>query len=337
MTKTKQTIIINGRRFDAATGLPMSATPKPVQRPAAKKKLVVIKDIAAPQAKPRTSSARTAAPHIKNSVQKSMTLRRSALKKPSGRRPTRPQRASKKIERSPHISRFAPSQVAVQNETHPKPVDHELAWQAEALQAVHANHLKKQAEIHNKPAISSRTIKEHLLKQQLENAPDSLHAEIRQAGAMSRRARFMSVATTSFALVLLGGYLTYINIPNLSIRVAAANAGIDASLPRYQPSGYRLHGPITYTDGQVSVSYQQSAGSQGYRIIQKSSDWDPQATLDNYVEPMSGGNYQIHSSQGLTVYTYDNKAAWVNGGILHVIEANMPLSGQTVERIAVSM
>ena len=337
MTKTKQTIIINGRRFDAATGLPISAPSKHVR--AAVKKTIVIKDVASPPAKP--STPRTAAPHAKSNVQKSITLRRSALKKPAGSRPARAHRLSQKIERSPHISRFAPSQNSAHPEAALQPkaqdVDPELAQQAAALQNAHTEHLKKMDEIKNKPAISSRTIKDHLLKQQLEKAPLEIPHQAYQAGAMSTRARFMSMATTSLAVILLGGYLTYINIPNLSIRVAAANAGVDATLPRYQPNGYRLQGPITYTEGQVSVNYQHSDGNAGYRIVQKSSDWDPQATLDNYVKPISDGNYQIHSSQGLTVYTYNNKAAWVNGGILHVIEATAPLSGQQVERIAVSM
>ena len=123
----------------------------------------------------------------------------------------------------------------------------------------------------------------------------------------------------------------------MSIRVAAANAGIDATLPRYQPDGFRIQGPIAYSDGQVTVNYQQNKGKDSYSLTQQNSDWDPSAALDNYVEPEAKKDYQIHSIQGLTVYTYDTKAVWVNGGILHVIDGNAPLAGQVVERIAVSM
>lgn len=359
MTKTKQKIIINGRLYDAATGLPMAHAEKPVaqaeeiaalgvqnilvqNQPPLKKpgKPSIISDITPPavraSAPPRPLS-RQPAPHLKSKVQKSMTLRRSSLKKPiSPRRPTA-QRTRRNVERSPHVSRFAPVKVDNAPLKVTPEIDPELAAQAKILQNAHAARVKKQAQVHNKPVISSRAVKEHLLKQQLANAPDTLHEQVFQAGRMSPRARFASVATTSLALVFLGGYLTYINIPNLSIRVAAANAGIDAHLPRYQPGGYRIQGPITYADGQVNVKYKQNGGNQNYAITQKASDWDPAATLDNYVKPESGDDYRIHSSQGLTIYTYGNKAVWVNGGILHVIDGNAPLSGPQVERIAVSM
>jgi hypothetical protein len=349
MIKTKHTIIINGRQYDAATGLALEQKIKkettPQQRPATKPK-VVISDIVPPKQpshKPAAIPApvphktRVAAPHAKSKVQRSLTLRRSILKRPAlAHRPVA-QKVHKKVERSHRISRYSSLTSAPQPPKGKSAVDPELALQAKQLRAKHAAQLKKQAEAQSKPVISSRTIKEHLLKQQLEKAPLLPHPEVYQAGRMSARARFVSVASTSLALVLLGGYLTYINIPNLSIRVAAANAGIDASLPKYQPPGYRIHGPIAYTDGEVSVDYWQDSGRQNYRITQKASDWDPQATLDNYVEPESKGDYQIHSSQGLTVYTYSNKAVWVNGGILHIINGSAPLTGRDVEQIAVSM
>ncbi len=352
MIKTKQTIVINGRLYDAATGLALAqdnAQPEPqvhaaVQTAHASSKKTakpsIINDIVpAPTVAqaPKPATARTPAPPAKRKLQKSITLRRGSLKKPSSPRRPAAQRTRANVERSPHVSRFAAPKIVPLATSPPKQADPELAAQAVQLQTAHAARIKRQSEAHHKPAISSRAVKEHLLKQQLANAPDMPSHEAYQAGQLSARARFMSVATTSLALVLLGGYLTYINIPNLSIRVAAANAGIDAHLPRYQPGGYRIHGPITYNDGQVSVSYQQNGGDQGYTILQKASDWDPAATLDNYVVPESNDDYQIHSSQGLTVYTYGNKAVWVNGGILHIIDGDVPLSGQQVKRIAVSM
>jgi hypothetical protein len=217
------------------------------------------------------------------------------------------------------------------------PPDPELARQARQLQDAHILRIRRQAEAHVKPALNPRVVKEHMLKKQLERAPLAATPRPTHSIKLNRRTRFASVASTCAALILLGGYLTYINLPNLSIRVAAANAGIDASLPRYQPDGYHIHGPIAYSDGQVNLNYQQNGTGQTYSIIQKATDWDPQVTLDNYVAPESHNHYQIHSTEGLTVYTYDNKAVWVNGGILHVLDGNVGLSGQQIEHIAVSM
>lgn len=358
MSKTKQTVIINGRSYDAATGLPIersktAETPK--QAHAGAKKQRVINDIGpnidgvTPPKKPvhqksemavspqRPSKERQAAPHLTNRPQKSTTLRRDVLQKPKRVRPVQAERRTpKKVSRSPHITRFA-SVKKEEVKPEKKKVDHELKHQAAEIHKQHAAHIKRQSQ--PKPPISSKAIKEHLIKTQLDNTPDedALPHEMRQAGRLSRKARLMSIASTSLALMLLAGYLTYINIPNLSIRVAAANAGVDASLPRYQPNGYRIHGPIAYSSGEVQVNYQQNGGDKNYTITQRSTAWDPQATLDNYVQPDSEDNYQIHSIQGLTVYTYDKKAVWVNGGVLHIIDGSAPLTGQQVENIAASM
>lgn len=306
------------------------------------KKSAVISDITTdhlshPSAKtlqPASQRKKVTAGTVHTTAQKSTTLRREHLKKPLARRVGNAKRVHRAVERSQRISRFAPVSAIPKASSAAGP-DEDLTRQAKVLRDKHAHHL--QAKAAPKPQISSRAVKEHLLKKHLEAAPNLPLKEVYQAGKLSPKARWMSVATTSLALVLLGGYLTYINIPNLSIKVAAANAGINASLPQYQPGGYRLQGPISYSPGEVEVKYQQNGGSEGYQITQKTTDWDPQAALDNYVKPDSSDNYQIRSIQGLTVYAYAQKAVWVNGGILHILNGSAPLSGQQVERIAASM
>ncbi len=343
MTKnTKQTIVLNGRRYDAHSGKPVTepvkaapiktAAAAPTSTPAKK---IVISDIAAAVPKRPVERSEVTAHAIHARTQKSTTLRREHVKKPVSLRAGNARKIHRAVERSQRISHFASNAPAetTKKSSHPD-IDRELARQAEVIHKAHAHHIAAA----NIPAakISSRAVKEHLLQKALAAAPSTASPAF-EAGSISRRARWSSVVTTCVALVLLGGYLTYINIPNLSIRVAAANAGIDAQLPQYQPGGYRLHGPIAYSNGEVEIRYQENGGNGGYSIIQKSSDWDPTATLDNYVKPDSNDDYEIHSVQGLTVYTYGQKAVWVNGGILHILDANDELTGSTVERIAASM
>ena len=113
--------------------------------------------------------------------------------------------------------------------------------------------------------------------------------------------------------------------------------GVNAKLPEYKPQGYQLNGPAAYTDGKVKVGYKSFFGNQEYSITQTSSEWDSQATLDNFVAKDSKDDYQTRSTQGLTIYTYQNKAAWVNGGTLNILEGSAPLTSQQIERNAVSM
>lgn len=339
--KNKQTVVINGKTYDLATGKPLFDA-----HPVSPAKAKTIADIApnphgasttrraSAVSAPTPRKARVVAPHVKPSLQKSTTLRRDILKNPTSQIQPNSKKTRKPVQRSEHITKF--SQTEQESTSKQRPIDRDLSAQTKALETAHANHLanlKKQ-----KTPISSRVIKEHLLGKAIEKVPPreglSHHTP---ATSMSTKNRFTSVAMTSIALVMLGGYLTYINIPNLSIRIAATNSGINAALPSYQPAGYRIHGPISYSDDEVSINYKQSNNNLGYKISQKPTAWDPIATLNNYVQPDSKNDYQTHSVQGLTVYTYDKKAVWVNGGILHVLAGNAPLPNQQIERIVASM
>ena len=126
-------------------------------------------------------------------------------------------------------------------------------------------------------------------------------------------------------------------MPNLSVRVAAAQAGIDASYPGYHPDGYRLDGAIGYTQGEVNMKFASNSGPQNFTISQKKSSWDSTAVLDNFVKDRAGENYITYSERGLTIYTYGSSAAWVNNGVLYTIDGNAPLSSDQIRHIATSM
>lgn len=149
--------------------------------------------------------------------------------------------------------------------------------------------------------------------------------------------RYLSVAGAMVALLAFGGYLTYHNMPAIATRMAAAQAGINASFPSYQPSGYSLAGGISQQQGSVLMKFAANAGPGTFTLTQSRSDWDSSAVLANYVLPSFGRNFATTTSRGLTIYSTHNAAAWVNGGILYTIKGNAPLSSEQVERIAASM
>jgi hypothetical protein len=138
-------------------------------------------------------------------------------------------------------------------------------------------------------------------------------------------------------LLLLTGYFTYINLPNLSVRVAAAQAGIDATYPEYRPVGYRLNGPVAYKNGEVSMNFASNSGPVSFSLNQSKSSWDSSALLEKYVNPKSDGKYATYSDDGLTIYTYGTDAAWVNGGILYTVDGSAMLSNEQIRRMATSM
>ncbi len=333
----KHTIVINGRTYDATTGLAISekGANHAIKNSASpsKTKLInttqkgVVQDVTAP------TKGRVTAKAIHRKTQRSKTLKRTALKKPaaSGAHKITVTNSSKAYTRSPKITKFAKYPETTTKKT-PESVIEKAA--------------KKPAEVtKKKPSepVSSRTIKEQLIREQMEKAPAARVTieKVRKAHSKNvspSRLRTVSVITVCLSLLVLAGYLTYLAMPNLSVRIAAMQTGVNAKLPEYQPQGYQLAGPATYNDSEVKVGYQSDFGNQKYTITQTTSGWDSRATLDNFVADDSNDDYQIRSTQGLTIYTYDNKAVWVNGGVLHVLKSsNAPLTSQQIERIAVSM
>jgi hypothetical protein len=147
----------------------------------------------------------------------------------------------------------------------------------------------------------------------------------------------MSIASGSLAVMLIGAYFTYLSMPSLSTRVAAAQAGINAGYPSYRPTGYSLSGPVAFNQGTVSMKFAANAGPGSYTLQQARSGWDSSAVLSNYVEPKVGDQYTTTATNGLTIYTYGTSAAWVNCGILYTISGDAPLSSEQVQRIATSL
>lgn len=138
-------------------------------------------------------------------------------------------------------------------------------------------------------------------------------------------------------MLLLGAYFTYLTMPQLSIRVAASQAGIEATYPGYRPNGYTLSGPIAYSDDQVRMKFVANAGPHSFTINQTKSSLDSLAVLENYVQPKAGNNYITNREDGLTIYTYDTSATWVDRGIMYTISGDAPLSNEQIRHIAVSM
>lgn len=236
--------------------------------------------------------------------------------------------------KSEHVTRFASSSVPAHKPAKAKTMDIAPA-KHHIVQRVEARTAATQSE--------QRVLKpSHIIKQEaIHNATESMKPKHTKKDVKpnhrSRLRRLASVGTASLAILVLGAYLTYLNMPALSTRVAATQAGINASYPSYQPTGYSLSGPVAYQQGSVTMKFAANAAPTQYTLSQTHSDWDSTAVLDNYVTPQAGKDYVTTTTGGLTIYTYDDNAVWVNGGILYTISGNASLSSDQVQRIATSL
>ncbi len=303
----QQTVEINGALYDAQSGEPLQPT----------------------ETSSTTKGAHASSVHARTS--RSHTLSRKHVVTEHAAQLPRPA----KVKRSPHISKFAhePQAVAAHKRTFHDigPVRHPIVAKATNHAPLHP--IAKTATPKAAPA-PARHLKEQAIERALENAQPVSRAQHKTSQG---RGRMFNIATASLAILLLAGYLTYLNMPGFSVRMAAIQAGIDATYPEYRPSGYRLDGPVAYKDGEVAIHFASNAGPQKFALNQAKSTWDSSALLTNYVEPAAGTDYETYSDGGLTVYTYGNNAAWVNGGILYTIQGNTLLSNDQILGMATSL
>lgn len=185
----------------------------------------------------------------------------------------------------------------------------------------------------------SHHIKHELIAKTLAEA----NAHAHQTKSKSHKKRSLQPSGFHFAagglaaLVLLG-YVTYLNVPSLSMKVASSRAGFTASLPQ-SPSGYSMKGPIAYSPGQVIINFGSNTDERRFTVTQQPTTWDSAALKENYVAKASSSEPITYQDRGLTIYMYnDGDAAWVNGGKFYNIKAsNAQLDTKQILDIATSM
>lgn len=349
-------IELNGRRYDARTGKMLPAHEKVTHN-----NKTFIKPVAASGtaidgfSKKRVSSSSThtstTAHSVHKKTEKSRTLMRHAVKKPTAPKKAQaattikhrkppvhldidPKRASRaeKVKKSGLITRFGDAKtfstkpittvlpVQPAPETPPTP----LFGQHRSLSLDASGHNQLQRAIegatsHKEPK-HAKTTRRHKLSRKLHLSPKALN-----------------IGAASLAALLLIGFVSYQNVPNLSMRVATARAGVDGRLPGYNPSGFALSGPIKYQPGQITISYKSNSDDRQFQVSQRTSNWNSDTLLENYVaaEPRS---YQTLQNSGKTIYIYDqDNATWVDGGVWYQIEGNASLTSDQLVRMAASM
>ena len=334
MGNRQNTIEINGKKYDTKTGRLLSNAPKPSQ---GKNVDGFIK---------RTGK-KTPSATVHTSTQRAKTLMRTVVKKPHigslaatavETQPTieihddldakRLIRA-KKIAKSRLVSRFGrpsfsdfsirpkhtslpvkapPSEIKPETAT-PKPSKHQSTIQ-ESLEKADSHKLERL----KKPGLRHRT-----------------------ASKLKLSPKKLNIRLGVLAAVLLIGFITNQNIPNITVRVASARAGVDASLPGYLPAGFSMHGRVAYRPGEITIGYKSNSDQRSFEVKQTISSWDSQALLENFVAT-NQKPFQTYQDNGKTIYIYDNSnATWVDRGIWYQIEGTSSLNSDQLLRLANSI
>ncbi len=358
MVKPKQSFItINGKKYDARTGKLAGSAAAPAARSAAKKPVAAKTSVAKKPAAKRVVSdiARSPAPALKRrQPARSQTLMRNAVKRPAATPKPKPAKApataaaspkkpalpriqhfdvtrhsrAASVKRSPLISKFNTAPI-IQNPI--ATVQTAVSDRIEHLPVKPAPMVKAAtSQVHS---VIERGLKNAQSHKETYKPPKAAKKKARKKG----KGRLTSLAAGSLAAVLLFGFIAYQNIPNISVRYAAARSGVQASLPGYKPAGFALSHHIQYYPGQITLNFSSTTDDRAFKITQRETAWNSEALLSNYVQDQSD-QIQKYEDRGRTIFIYgNNNATWVNGGVWYDINGESHLSSDQLVRIATSM
>lgn len=316
-----KTVEINGRKYDAATGKLIKKSPTSA-RSGSIDGVVKAKPASQLHSAPKRSKtlnrAAVAKPKLeKKSASPKKTIHRAAQSKSQAHKvDDKRQKRAKEVSKSSLISKFSK-----QKEDTPKE-----AKKQEAIAPAQPVSLPKKTNQSNYSPKQSNKEKKQKEKK-----------KTRRFTLFSNKPKAASVFASALVFVLFAGYVTYLNIPNMSLKIAASRAGIDATMPGYKPAGYSIAGPINYSEGLVTISFQSNSDERSFNITERESSWDSESLQANYVERETP-NYVTFQDRGLTIYIYDgSNATWVDGGIWYTIEGDSFLDSDQLLKIAASM
>lgn len=296
----------------------------------------------------RTRQADLPAAGLHTKHQRSKTLMRKAVKKPSsllivkdnrlgarpqGMNPKRELRA-KTVAKHSKVSRFG----FLPNSSRPAATA--------VVQARPRNRAEKSQLVSAAPRTPSMVTSvshqklERLLDEALLKA--DAHKQMMKKGrpgslAFRRFPRWVVIALTVLVLSIAAAILIWENLPAVAVKVAAARAHVKASMPAYTPSGYSFANPINYKPGSVTLHYIDKVGSSsGFLLTQKTSNWDSQSLANSLPKDAP---VQTFETDGTSVYMYGQaqNATWVNHGVLYNLQNKSNLTSDQVMKIVDSL
>lgn len=183
--------------------------------------------------------------------------------------------------------------------------------------------------------LKDKAIKNALAKMAAMDKADEKERNAKEKIRFWQKKRVAVLASLALVTVAILGYFVYLNLPHISARVMAMRVGISKSYPSYVPAGFRLDGLAQEEEGKLKIKFTKDDGS-SFTLEESKSSWDSEAVLNNFVTKKWQDNYNVTKGQGLTIYTANGDAVWVNGGIFYQIKSKN-LSMADLHDIAVSL
>ncbi len=192
----------------------------------------------------------------------------------------------------------------------------------------------------SKEQMSAKELKDQAIKKALRSVATMEQKEAKNPTESITTKQKFTAKNIIFALsataviVFVIGYFIKVNMPTISVQVAAMRAGIEAKYPSYVPNEFSL---AQASSGPNQVTLDFSGNGKSFKIVEEKTFWDSAALLNNYVKK-TWKKYIIIREQGLTIYVSGSDAAWINSGILYKLSSDGDtLSKEQIRSIATSL
>lgn len=188
--------------------------------------------------------------------------------------------------------------------------------------------------------VKRSVFEDHLLKanSHQQKPVKKAHRSKRIANKLRISPKIVSVSAGVFAILLLGGFFAYQNVPSIGMRIAASKAGFSGKLPSNVPAGYAFKSPINAEPNNIALTYKSRSDDRQFIIVQRPTNWSSESLLTNYLLD-SQFRYQVYRDKGLTVYIYNgSNATWVDKGVWYsVTSPDSALSSEQLLELASSI
>lgn len=309
----------------------------------------------------------TEAPSVHSTMQKSTTLSRRYVKKPEvikknteikkaeTKKPIEVKKAAKKIilvrkatdsqkiteaRKAAEAKRVAETRKAAEAKKAARLARIEAAKAAKravrlAKKNARTNRPAEATPSKNDRAIRSATaVISKMAKEPEQNNTPKMEKQFKKKSKAGRV--FLALLCSAGTVAALVAFVHF-SVPDLSVRVAAIQTGIDAAYPTFIPRGYNLGDVTSDKEGVVIMTFRNSEGA-SFTLSEEKSTWDSTALLNNYVKKNYPNDFTTLREQGITIYVRGEKASWVNGGLLYKIDASGKyLTKEQIRNIATSL
>lgn len=170
-------------------------------------------------------------------------------------------------------------------------------------------------------------------------APELATSKKGRRAASRLRKRMVSYSAGAVAVLAIIGVFGFQQVDTVKFRIATNDAGFSATMPEYNPEGYKV-ADISAYNGYVGITYTMPtpSGLRKFAVTERPTNWDSQKLRDSIVAQGLSTPYFTVEKDGRTVYFYGrNQAAWVNNGILYQSIGSGTPPSQEMSQLAASM